>query len=709
MPEEALQFFAEMNSSSPVVVPDYYTYSSVLKACSDARKLRLGKSVHSHLLRRSFLPSKNRVLNNSLFNMYATCLEISCSDTIENMFDRMPKKNAVSWNIMIDWYAKNSRPLESLRLFRRMVEAGSQPTTVSFVNVLPAVAAIGQKRTADALYGLLCKSGDDKLQHLFVISATIAAYSELGDIGFARLVFDRADQRNIEIWNTMIGGYVQNELSEDALQLFVQLALSDEVPVDTITLVASLIAASQSQATRTGQQIHACIIKKKKKKTKSPSSDFPVILWNALVVMYSRCNSIFDAFDVFQQMPEKDLVSWNTMISCFVQNGFDSEGLLLVCQMLKEDEYQVDSVTIVALLSAASNLGDIRIGKETHACLVRRGIECAGMSSYLIDMYSNSGSVETARRLFDSDQSRYKDQVTWNAMIAGYIHNGLVEQAISMFEQMLVQVQTPNSVTLSSILPACATVGGIRFGKQIHGYAFRNSLHRNIFVDTALIDMYSKCGSIDDAENVFSRMPDRNSVTYTTMISGLGQHGCGKKAISLFNSMIMDHGTRPDGITMVAILSACSYSGLVEEGMEIFQGMEVRFGISPTTEHYGCVTDMLARNGRVEEAYQFALSLNKKGEVVGVWGALLAGCVMHRNFELGKIVSKRLCEIDKNGGGGGYHVLMSNVYAAERDWEGVDRIRKMMKDKRLTKEIGSSWIEIGDARHTFISNGSDVN
>lgn len=637
--------------------------------------------------------------------MYATCLEISCSAIVENMFDRMPKKNAVSWNIMIDWYVKNSRPLESFGLFRRMMEAGSQPTTVSFVNVLPAVAAIGQKRTADALYGLLCKSGDEKLHHLFVVSAMIAAYSELGDIRFARLIFDRADQRNIEIWNTMIGGYVQNELYEDALQLFVQIALSDEVPVDTVTLVASLMAASQSQSTRTGQQIHACIIKKNKKKNKnnSPSSDFPVILWNALMVMYSRCNSIFDAFDVFQQMPEKDLVSWNTMISCFVQNGFDSEGLLLVCQMLKEDKYQVDSVTIVALLSAASNLGDIRIGKETHACLLRRGIECAGMASYLIDMYSNSGSVETARRLFDTDQSRYKDQVTWNAMIAGYTHNGLIEQAISMFELMLVQMQTPNSVTLSSILPVCATVGGIRFGKQIHGYAFRNSLHRNIFVETALIDMYSKCGSIDNAENVFDRMPSRNSVTYTTMISGLGQHGCGERAISLFNSMIMDPVTRPDGITMVAILSACSYSGLVEEGMEIFEGMEARFGISPTTEHYGCVTDMLGRNGRVEEAYEFAVNLGKKGAVLGVWGAVLAGCVMHRKFELGKMVSERLCEIDKDGGGGGYQVLMSNVYAAERDWESVDRIRKRMKDKRLSKEIGSSWIEIGDARHTFMS------
>ncbi|KAH0456669.1 hypothetical protein IEQ34_014576 [Dendrobium chrysotoxum] len=232
----------------------------------------------------------------------------------------------------------------------------------------------------------------------------------------------------------------------------------------------------------------------------------------------------------------------------------------------------------------------------------------------------------------------------------------------------------PNHVTISLILPACDPIEGIQAGKQIHGFAIRQHLDNNVFVGTALVDMYSKCGGITFADKVFNFMKEKNRVTYTTMLSGFGQHGLGERALSLFKSM-QSLGIKPDALTFVALISACSYSGLIDEGLAVFESME-EFGVVATTEHYCCVVDLLGRAGRVEKAYEFVRDLGDSGNHVGIWGSLLAAC---------------------------YHVLMSNVYAAEGRWDGVHRVRQEMKGKGLIKEPGSSWIEVRDASHRFMS------
>lgn len=609
------------------------------------------------------------------------------------VFKRMDKRNVVSWNTLIAWFVKVLRPYSALERFRDMMVAGIRPTTVSFVNVFPAVSEVEEKNIADALYGMACKFGNEFANDMFVLSSAIGVYSDLSDIISARRLFNCAAEKNVEVWNTMIGCYIQNELPEEALILFAEILKSKgNLLPDTVTFLAALMAVSQLQALTIGQQIHSYIIKEK-----SPST-LPVIILNALMVMYSRCASVDDAFKLFHQMPERDVVSWNTIISAFVQNRLNFEGLLLAYQMQKEG-YNVDSVTITALLSAASDMGDIRIGRETHGYLIRHGMQCTGLTSYLIDMYTKSGYVEVARRLFNADKTSERDQVTWNAMISGYTQSGQLEQAFSIFRMMLKENQTPNTVTLSSVLPACDPIGGIRSGKQIHGFAIRHSLDRNVFVGTALVDMYSKCGTIAYAEKVFDEMDEKSSVTYTIMISGLGQHGMGQRALSLFRAM-QESGLKPDGITLVAVMAACSYTGLVDEGLELYESIKPEFRIP---EHYCCVVDMLGRAGRVEEAYKFVLELGEKGNVVGIWGSLLAACKVHQKFELAKVVAEKLFEIETEVNQTGYHVLLSNVYAAERKWENVDRLRKQMKDKGLNKDPGSSWIEIGDKTYRFLA------
>lgn len=699
-----------MKKSSPYTSCDNYTYSSVLKACAETRNLRIGKAVHCHFIRCFSNPS--RFVYNSLLNMYSTCLssldaemvglkyvevDYSKYDLVCKVFDTMRRRNVVAWNTIVSWYVKTERYVEAVRQFRMMLRMGIRPSTISFVNVFPAFSSLGDYKSADVVYGLLVKLGSEYVNDLFVASSAIFMYAELGCFDFARKIFDICLERNTEVWNTMIGGYVQNHRPVEAIELFIQALELDEIVFDDVTFLSALSAVSHLQELDLGQQLHAYIIKN--------FVALPVIVLNAVIVMYSRCNSIHTSFKVFEKMQERDVVSWNTMISAFVQNGLDDEGLMLVYEMQKQG-FMIDSVTVTALLSAASNLRNQDVGKQTHAFLLRHGIHFEGMESYLIDMYAKSGLIKTARQIFEKNDSGDRDQATWNAMIAGYTQNGLLEEAFVAFRQMLEHNVTPNVVTIASVLPACNPMGNIELGKQLHGFSIRYLLDQNVFVGTSLIDMYSKSGVINYAANVFAKIPEKNSVTYTTMILGYGQHGMSERALSLFRSM-KGCGIEPDAITFVAVLSACSYAGLVDEGLQIFDLMQQEYKIQPSTEHYCCVADMLGRVGKVVEAYEFVKELGEEGNVLEIWGSLLGSCRLHGHSELAEVVAKKLLEMDTRNSMPGYHVLLSNIYAEEGNWENVDKVRKEMRERGLRKEVGCSWIDVGGYVNRFASKDQE--
>ncbi|XP_057956483.1 pentatricopeptide repeat-containing protein At3g22150, chloroplastic [Malania oleifera] len=704
MPYEAILFYARMKSSSPETQYDFYTYSSALKASADARRLRIGKAVHGHILRCHSTPS--RIVCNSLLNMYSSCLstpdgemsfgdfDFSRYDVVQKVFDTMRKRNVVAWNTMVSWYVKTGRIVEAVKQFKLMMNLGIKPTVVSFVNVFSAVSRIRDHKNANVLYGMLLKLGSEYVNDMFSVSSAIFMFAELGSLDFARIIFNRCLERNTEVWNTMISAYIQNSCHVEAMDLFLQAMESEQTVLDDVTILSALTAISQLQQLDLGQQLHAYIIKN--------SIALSVTTLNAIIVMYSRCNSVETSFKVFDKMTERDIVSWNTMVTAFVQNGLDDEGLMLVEEMRKQG-FVIDSITMTALLSAASNLRNQEIGKQIHAYLLRHGIQFEGMDSYLIDMCAKSGLIMTAQRLFETKCSHDADPATWNAMISGYTQNGLTEQACNTFRRMFEHNLMPNAVTLASILPVCNPIGCIGLGKQLHGFAIRHFLDQNVFVRTALVDMYSKSGAITYAEGVFAEAYERNSVTYTTMILGYGQHGKGEKALSLFQSL-HSLSIRPDAITFVAVLSACSYAGLVDEGLHIFESMQREYKIQPLAEHYCCVADMLGRVGRVSEAYELVKELGEDGfNMVEIWGSLLGACRLHKEFELGKVIASKLLEMETRNRMAGYHVLLSNIHAEEGNWETVDNLRKGMHGKGLRKVPGSSWIEVAGSINYFVS------
>ncbi|CAI9093679.1 OLC1v1029237C1 [Oldenlandia corymbosa var. corymbosa] len=704
---EALALYVKMKSFHHKSVPDPYTYSSVLKACAETNELKLGKAVHCHILRSGIHPGI--IVYNSLLNMYASCLcwfdALPKIDLVKIMFMTMPERNVVAWNIMISWCLKTQTPTEALFHFVMMLKMGVRPTGISFVNIFPVATAMWSVKIADALYGSVIKMGAEFVNDLFIVSSAIHMYADLGCVVAAQRIFDNCLERNIEVWNSMVCGYVQNCHTIEAIHLFLRaLDAQDAVSLDTVTFVSVLTAASQLQHLNFAQQLYAYLIKS--------SWVSHTIILNAIVSMYSKCNCITESFKVFSAMPERDLVSWNTMVSALVQNQMVGESLMFL-QEMQNQGHIADGVTITAILSAASNLRDCALGKQAHAYIVRHHIEFEGMETDLINMYADSSLIKAAETIFNMRTLNDRDQAMWNAMISGYTHNGLVEETFAAFEQMLQQNVTLTAVTLASVLPACSQSGCLSVGKAIHGFVVRRFLDANVFLCSALVDMYSKSGSLSNAEMVFRKSPEKNSVTYTNMIFGYGQHGMGENAIMLFNSW-KECGYRPDKVTLLAALSACSHSGLVTEGLQIFESMRRDYGLEPSLEHYACVVDMLGRVGRVEQAYMLVKRLGDKFDVVGIWGSILAACAVHGNFELGKVVADELLGLAGGVGRTGYQVLLSNIYAAEENWEHVDRVRRRMRRKGLTKEVGCSWIHIFGVTQCFTSKdreftkGNDV-
>lgn len=694
---EAISLYAKMKTCGGFykVEPDPYTFSSVLKACAEVKDIRVGKAVHGHVLRSSIFPG--RIVHNSLLNMYVSCLngldDLASFSWVERVFNGMAKRNVIAWNTMISWYCKMEKPVEALLKFVKMMKMGIQPTVVSFINVFPAASRIGDSRVAGGLFGVAVKMGKDYVDDLYVVSSVISMYAELGCMGIARRIFNNCFDRNTEILNTTIGGYVHNSCPAEALNLFLE-ALDGEgdVSLDDVTFLSAIAAASQLRNLEFVQQLYAYAIKH--------SMISSITIANACISMYSKCNSVADSFQIFSEMQARDLVSWNSIISALVQNGMNDEALMLVYEMQNQG-FMVDAVTITSILSAASNLGHQGIGKQTHACILRRGIQFEGMNTYLIDMYAKSGNTYAAEKVFKLICSSDGDPAIWNAMISAYTQNGFVEQSFTIFREMLERNVMPTSVTLASILPACSHSGSLSNGKACHAFILRQFMDCNVFLSSALVDMYSKTGAVHYAESVFRSSAEKNSVTYTNMILGYGQHGMGDKAVALFNSW-KEIGYESDGITHLAALSACCHAGLVGEGLQIFQSLNTD-GLQPSLEHYACIVDMLGRVGRVVEAYEILKDLDNSGNTLGIWGSLLAACTIHGYFGLGKVVADKLLHMTGGHMRPGYHVLLSNIYAAEGNWKLVNRVRSFMANKRLPKDVGCSWIDISGYTYTFVS------
>lgn len=346
------------------------------------------------------------------------------------------------------------------------------------------------------------------------------------------------------------------------------------------------------------------------------------------------------------------------------------------------------------------------------------------VSNVFVDGYGKCGDVELARRVFDGMVERdvvswtsllgayaregrfreaeelfglmpVKNEVTWTTMISGYEQNGEEERAVKVFEEMLEEGIAPMPATLVSVLSACARLGFIGRGRQMHGYIARRNFF-NIIVYNALIDMYSKCGDMGSASKVFDSMPERNVISWNSMVTGFAYNGMGTQALVVFERMV-EAGVAPTNVTFLGVLSACSHAGLVSEGRRFLNLMEEKYSVSPSNEHYAALVDALGRERKLREAAELIESLPSSN--AGMWGALLGACQVHGDLELGKRAAESLFALEPERGA--RYVILSNIYAAAGKWEEAKRVRVEMKRKGLKKESGSSWIEVRSVKHVF--------
>lgn len=506
----------------------------------------------------------------------------------------------------------------------------------------------------------------------------IDMYGKCGRMDLACAVFDGMLERNVVSWTSLMCGYLQNGNAIKSLLLFRQMG-SSEIKPNEFTLSTNLKASGILGIIKNGMQIHGVCAK--------TGFEWVPAVANSIIDMYSKCGRISEAARLFNIMPVRDLISWNAMIAGYALEGIGDRALLLFRKMQEQGEVP-DEFTYTSTLKACSGLGAMREGSQMHASLITRGFPCSiqtTIAGALVDMYAKCRNLFKAHRVFD--QIELKNVISWSALILGYAQEGNLPEAMDLFRQLRENQHQVDGFILSGLMGVFADFALVEQGKQMHAYNIKVPSGLDILVANSMVDMYLKCGLTDEAERLFSEMPVRNVISWTVMITGYGKHGLGKEAIRLFNKMQLDN-VEPDDVTYLAVLSACSHSGLIDECQEYFSRLCSDRRIKPRVEHYACMVDLLGRAGRIKEAKNLIESMPLKPNV-GIWQTLISACRVHGDLDMGREVGDILLRMDGNNPVN--YVMISNIFADAGYWKECEKIRETVRIKGLKKEAALSW------------------
>ena len=690
--------------------PNAVTYMSLLNDCASTGALEWVKDVYRHILEGGY-ESDVRV-GNALIHMYAKCGSIEDAAVV---FDRMKARDIITWNVMIGAYSGSGRGVEAYDLYLKMKEEGFLPDAVTYMSLLNDCASTGalewvrdvhrhileeghesDVRVGNALIHMYANSGSiedarmvfDRMKERDVITWTvmIGAYAKCGSIENAAVVFDRMKGRDLFTWNVMIGAYAGSGRGVEAYDLYLKMKEEGFEP-DAVTYMSLLNDCASTGALEWVKDVHRHILEE--------GYESDVRVGNALIHMYAKCGTIEDAAVVFHSMKGRDIITWNVMIGAYSGSGRGVEAYDLYLKM-KEEGFQPNAVTYMSLLNDCASTGALEWVKDVHRHILEEGYESdVRVGNALIHMYARCGSIEDAAVIFDRINGR--DIITWNVMIGAYAGSGRGVEAYDLYLKMKVEGFQPDAATYVNLLNDCASTGALEWVRDVHRHILEEGHESDVRVGSALIHMYAKSGSVEDAQVVFERMEDCDVMTWNIMIGGLGQHGRGQDALELFRKMKAG-GLVPDAYSFVALLSACSHAGLVDEGRQLFCAMR-DYGVEPTVVHYSCMVDLLGRAGLLEETKRLISSMPVEADA-GTWGALLGACRTYGNVELGELAAKEVLKLEPADASP--YVLLSNIYAAAGQWDRVSFIRYMMQERGIRKEPGVSWIEISNKVHRFV-------
>ncbi|XP_052169592.1 putative pentatricopeptide repeat-containing protein At3g23330 [Oryza glaberrima] len=732
----ACEAFAAMRAAG--AAPDRFLLPQVLRACAGAREGRLAAAAHALAAKGGPAFAGDAVLGNALVAMYATLGDVAAARAA---FACLPERDVVAWTALVGAYSDAGELGEAFELFETMQESGVRPDVISWNTLVSGFARNGDLRAAlhlfdemrlrgvkpgvnswnciisgcvqnaryDEALSIFCEMcesespdavtvasilpactglmalGIGKQLHSYVIrcgiklnvyigSSLIGMYSECGEFGYARSVFAAIEEKNATVWNELIRSYINEERMNEAWEAF-RLMKENGLQPDTITY-NSFIAAYA----RAGQKEQAYTLLSNMDEIGLKPN---VVSMNALISGLHRHGRHADALEAFRYMQ--------------VSSDGEAKGWAL-----PGNSIQPNGTTITSVLSLLTDLRLDRLGKEVHCYAFRSGlISNIFVSSKLVDLYGKTGDVGTADKVFRRISN--KNVVTWNSILASYRQNRKPEIALKLFHEMIKSNLLPNLVTLQIALLSSGMTMALQHGRELHGYIRKNWPDGYpTALASALIDMYGKCGKIEDARLVFECTDEKDIATWNAIMSAYLLHRIPGEVKKLFK-YIEQSGIQPDPVTFIILLSACKQEGSMEEARRYFYSMEDVYGIQPTLKHYTCMVDIMGTAGLLEESLELIQKMQLEPDGC-LWSILLKACKLHSNLEIGEKAAKALFELEPNNTSN--YMSLSNIYADNGLWESTEALRVAMTEQGLNVERQCSRLYLGTDVHTFEAGDS---
>ncbi|XP_020256044.1 pentatricopeptide repeat-containing protein At4g13650 isoform X1 [Asparagus officinalis] len=675
--EESLNVYCQMHQSG--ILPTPYVLSSVLSACAKCELFENGKQIHAQVHKWGFY--SETFVGNALISLYSRCGALHLAHRV---FTEMPRHDGVTYNSMISGLAQHGNSESALKIFEEMQHSSFKLDSVTISSLLSACAAIGDIEKGKQLHSYVLKAGLSS--HYIIEGSILDLYVKCADVETARNFFNTTDKENVVLWNVMLVAYGQAGNLTESFDLFYQMQVKGLEP-NQYTYPSILRTCTYLGELDLGEQIHTLAIKTR--------FNTNVYVSSVLIDMYSKCGRLSSAKQILERITEKDVVSWTAMIAGYAQHEFYIEALKTFGEMLAHG-IQSDNIGLASAISACAGIKAIKQGAQIHAQACVSGYASDNsIGNSLINLYARCGKISEAYSAFQTVEP--EDEISWNGLISGFAQSGHCEEALKVFVDMDRTGIKANLFTFGSAVSASGNMADIKQGKQIHAKMIKTGYDSDIEAGNVLVSLYSKCGSLDDAKMEFYGMTERNAISWNAMITGYSQHGHGYRALELFEQM-KKKGFKPNHVTFVGVLAACSHVGLVNRGLDYFNSMSEEHGLIPKPEHYVCIVDILGRAGLLNRAKEFIEDMPVDPDAM-IWRTLLSACTVHKNVEIGEFAAQHLLELEPHDSA--TYVLLSNIYAINKKWDCRDQIRKMMKDKKVKKEPGRSWIEVKNEVHAF--------
>ncbi|XXG49771.1 hypothetical protein AAC387_Pa02g3849 [Persea americana] len=643
------------------------------------------QQLHSHAISLSL--HRNLYISSLLINKYCS---FGWIQSARHVFDDITSRyaaNSLVWNSMMRGYLKNRQPRSVLDLYTEMVGCICEcmPDNQTFNIVITACSDLGEIELGSRVHAFARDVGLEF--DLLVGTALVSMYCKVGLLETACKVFDGMGVKDVVAWNAMISGFSRGGLAHEVLNMFKMMRFVQRVFPTEETMVSVVSACGVSGLPEGGGIIHAHAVK--------IGFETNLFVCNSLVEMYIKCGCLNSAFKIFNRISAKNDVSWSTMIGGYVRRGLSSDALQLFHEMIATTNIQPTRPILLNVLLACADLGDWQQGKQIEDYYIKSSIHGfesdACLNTALIYMYAKCEKTQTSLNLLERIHEEGECVIAWNAMIKACVERGQVDRALSLSLEMQRRGMRPDHITFLTLLPLFSSTSLLTKGMEAHAHVIKRGFESKRSVAHSLIDMYAKCGSIDGSIRIFNRILDKDVESWSLMIKSYAWNGCGREAADLFFQM-KEIGINPNRITLLAVLTACSHAGLVEEGRELFKSMKEDYGLEPDMEHYACVVDLLCRGGLLSEAYELVESRAKGAcSSVVLWSILLSACRVHGDLGIGEEVAKRLFHLEPENAAN--FLTLANIYIDAGRRDDANEVLRLLREKGLTRNPGCSWVE----------------